>query len=263
MNAPAGFTDVVIEDRGAVRIIRFNRAAKKNAITRAMYDAMAQGLESADSDKAIRVIVIAGSDGVFTAGNDLMDFMEAPPTIGGGDMPPVERFMRALLGASKPVIASVDGLAIGIGVTLLLHCDLAYASDRSSFKTPFVDLALVPEFGSSAVLPGIVGRVVASELLLLGETWNASRAEAKSLINAVFPADQLEAEVMKRAEALAAKAPNAVKKSKALTTKGIESVYTLMAEEGAEFAGQLASDEFKEAVTAFLERRPPDFSKFG
>lgn len=263
MNAPAGFTDITIEDRGAVRIIRFTRAAKKNAITRAMYSAMAEGLESASTDKAIRVVVIAGSEGVFTAGNDLMDFMEAPPTIGGADMPPVERFMRALLGCSKPVIGCVDGLAIGIGVTLLLHCDLAYASDRSTFKTPFVDLALVPEFGSSAVIPGIVGRVVASELLLLGETWDANRAGAKNLVNAVFPASDLEAEVMKRAEALAAKAPNAVKKSKALMTKGVEAIHTLMAEEGAEFAAQLASEEFKEAVTAFLERRPPDFSRFG
>lgn len=263
MNAPAGFSDILVEDHGAVRVIRFNRAAKKNAITRAMYTAMAQGLETAETDKAIRAVVIAGSEGVFTAGNDLMDFMEAPPTIGGGDMPPVERFMRALLGASKPVIGCVDGLAIGIGVTLLLHCDLAYASDRSVFKTPFVDLALVPEFGSSAVLPGMVGRVVASELLLLGESWNADRAEAKSLINAVFPAGELETQVMKRAQALAAKAPNAVRKSKALMTKGVEGIYTLMAEEGAVFAAQLASEEFKEAVTAFLERRPPDFSRFG
>ena len=263
MNAPAEFVDVTVETHGPVRVLRFNRAAKKNAITRAMYTAMAEGLESASTDPAVRVVVIAGSEGVFTAGNDLMDFMQAPPTIGGGDMPPVERFMRALLGCSKPVIACVDGLAIGIGVTLLLHCDLAYASDRSTFKTPFVDLALVPEFGSSAVLPGIVGRVVASELLLLGETWNASRAEAKNLVNGVFPADQLEAQVMSRAEALAAKAPNAVKKSKALMTKGVEAIHTLMAEEGAEFAAQLASDEFKEAVTAFLERRAPDFSRFG
>ena len=148
--------DIRVEDTGPVRVIRFDRVAKKNAITRAMYSAMARALEEASSDAAIRVVVIAGQDGVFTAGNDLVDFMEAPPHIGGADTPPVEDFMRALMGCSKPVIAAVDGMAIGIGTTLLLHCDLAYASTRAVFKTPFVDLALAPEFGSSQILPGLL-----------------------------------------------------------------------------------------------------------
>ena len=173
--------DIRVDDCDGVRMVRFNRAAKKNAITRAMYSAMAQALDSASADASVRVVVIAGTEGVFTAGNDLMDFMEAPPHIGGAETPPVEHFMRALIGCEKPVIAAVDGLAIGIGVTLLLHCDLAYTSDRSVFRTPFVDLALVPEFGSSVLLPGLAGRAVAGELLLLGETWNAARAGAGRL----------------------------------------------------------------------------------
>lgn len=254
---------IKVETREAVRTIRFNRPDKKNAITRAMYTAMAEALESANTDADVRVVVITGSEGVFTAGNDLVDFMEAPPHIGGGDMPPVERFMRALMDCEKPVIAAVDGLAIGIGTTLLLHCDLAYASERAVFKTPFVDLALAPEFGSSQILPGLLGRVVASELLLLGESWDAAKALSRLLVADVFPAAQLETEVMSRAKALAAKAPGAVKAAKSLMTMPEEDLVARIEREGGIFADLLRSEEFKEAVTAFMERRAPDFSRFG
>ncbi|KAA5804816.1 enoyl-CoA hydratase [Alkalicaulis satelles] len=246
-----------------IMTLRFNRPTKKNAITRAMYTALAEGLERADTDNSVRVVVIAGAPGVFTAGNDLIDFMEAPPHIGGGDAPPVERFMRALMACRKPVIAAVDGLAIGIGVTLLLHCDLAYASDRSVFRTPFVDLALVPEFGSSVLLPGLAGRVVANELLMLGESWDAQRAAAKGLVNAVHAPDDLEREVMARAQILAAKAPEALRQTKALMTAGQDALMAVIRTEGEVFARQLSSAEFSEAVNAFLERRAPDFSKTG
>lgn len=256
-------TDILVTDADGVRTIRFNRPAKKNAITRAMYSAMAEALETVGADPALRVAVIAGSETCFTAGNDLMDFMEAPPHIGGGDMPPVERFMRALTGCELPVIAAVDGLAVGIGTTLLLHCDLAYASPRAAFSTPFVNLALAPEFGSSQILPGIVGRAVASELLLLGEKWDAERAAAKNLVNAVLPEAGFDAAVADIAGRLARLAPGAVKTAKRLITTPPEAIFDRIEREGALFAAQLRSDEFKEAVSAFLERRAPDFSKFG
>ena len=255
--------DIRLTDDAGVRTLRFNRAGKKNAITRPMYSALAEGLEDASANPAVRVVVIAGSEGVFSAGNDLVDFMEAPPHIGGGDMPPVERFMRALIACEKPVIACVDGLAVGIGTTLLLHCDLAYASDRSSFTAPFVNLALSPEFGSSQILPGLVGRVVASELLLLGASWDAERAAAKHLITSVFPVEALEERVMEIARTLAAKAPAAVREAKRLIARPPEDLHQRIVTEGEIFAGQLRSEEFREAATAFMERRAPDFSRFG
>ncbi len=253
---------VTVTDANRIRTIRINRPDKKNALTRAMYSAMADALKAANGDET-RVVIIAGAPGAFSAGNDLGDFMEAPPHIGGDDTPPVEDFMRALLACEKPVIAAVDGLAVGIGTTLLLHCDLAYATPRSVFTTPFVNLALAPEFGSSQVLPGIVGRVVASELLLLGAKWDAERAEAKSLITGVLPEEGFDAAVTAIAEDLAAKAPEAVKAAKALINRPEEDLHARMVHEGGIFASQLRSDEFKEAATAFMERRPPDFSKFG
>lgn len=253
---------VLVTDDNRVRTIRMNRPDKKNAITRDMYAAMADALTSANSDD-VRVVILAGAPGAFSAGNDLMDFMEAPPHIGGGDMPPVERFMRALMACEKPVIAAVDGLAVGIGTTLLLHCDLAYATDRSTFTTPFVNLALAPEFGSSQLLPGIVGRVVASELLLLGEKWDAKTAEAKLLINKRLPEEGFEAAVHAIAVKLAGLAPGAVQTAKKLINTAPEGLSDRIEREGALFAAQLGSDEFKEAATAFMERRAPDFSKFG
>jgi enoyl-CoA hydratase/carnithine racemase len=254
---------ISVTDDGAIRIIRFDRADKKNAITRAMYAGMAEALNEADASASIRCVVIAGSPGTFTAGNDLMDFMSAPPEFGADEAPPVQRFMQALMGCSRPVIAAVDGLAIGIGVTLLLHCDLVYASDRSSFKTPFVDLALAPEFGSSAILPGLVGRAVASDLLLLGSAWDAKKAAANGLLTGVFPTGDLEHEVMDRARALAAKAPGAVRAAKALMRLEGDRIEDRILTEGREFSRLLQSEEFKEAATAFMERRPPDFSRFG
>ena len=253
---------VLVSDDARVRTIAMNRPEKKNAITRAMYTAMSEALESANTDD-VRVVIIAGAPGAFSAGNDMMDFMEAPPHIGGGDMPPVERFMRALMACEAPVIAAVDGLAVGIGTTLLLHCDLAYASERAVFSAPFVNLALAPEFGSSQILPGVVGRVVASELLLLGEKWDARRAEGKNLINAVLPSADLEAEVLERARTLASKAPGAVREAKKLINRPAEELQDRIVFEGGVFAEQLRSDEFREAATAFMERRAPDFSRFG
>ncbi|XBQ16349.1 MAG: enoyl-CoA hydratase-related protein [Oceanicaulis sp.] len=253
--------EILVSDDARVRTIRFNRPGKKNAITRAMYTAMAEALESAN-EAEVRVVIIAGSDGVFSAGNDLVDFMEAPPHIGGGDTPPVERFMRALMGCEKPVIAAVDGLAVGIGTTLLLHCDLAYATPRAVFSAPFVNLALAPEFGSSQILPGLVGRVVASELLLLGAKWDADKAAAKHLVTDVLPEAGFEDAVRAIAADLAGKAPGAVKTAKMLIGLPEEDLQGRIVREGGLFADQLRSEEFKEAATAFMERRAPDFSRF-
>lgn len=256
-------TDFIrIEDRDRIRTIRFNRADKKNAITRDMYTAMAEGLENANKDDT-RVVIIAGTENCFTAGNDMVDFMQHPPHFGDEEVSPVERFMRALAACEKPVIAAVDGLAIGIGTTLLLHCDLAYASERASFKTPFVDLALAPEYGSSQVLPGIVGRVVATDLLINGAIWDGQRAKECFLINDVISADQLETHVRQAALRIAQKAPGAVKAAKALLQSPPEDLYDRITREGKMFADMLQSEEFKEAATAFMERRDPDFSRFG
>lgn len=256
-------TDLIsIENADRIRTIRFNRADKKNAITRDMYTAMAEGLEAANTDDT-RVVILAGTEGCFTAGNDMMDFMQHPPHFGDTETSPVERFMRALVACEKPVIAAVDGLAIGIGTTLLLHCDLAYASERASFKTPFVDLALAPEYGSSQVLPGIVGRVVATDLLINGAVWDAQRARECFLINDVIASDQLESHVRETALKIAAKAPGAVKAAKALISSAPEDLYARITREGQMFAEMLQSEEFKEAATAFMERRAPDFSRFG
>ncbi len=254
---------VLVEDAEGIRTIRFNRPEKKNALTRAMYSAAAEALESSNTDASVKVVMITGTDGVFTAGNDMGDFMERPPHVGGGEVPPVERFMRALYGAEKPVIAAVDGLAIGIGVTLLVHCDIVYCSNRSTFKTPFVDLALAPEFGSSQIFPEKFGHAVASELLLLGNVWGADRAYQTGLVNGTTPPEALMDMAMGAARNMAAKAPGALKAAKKLMRRPAEDMMDRIAHEGGLFAEMLRSPEFAEAAGAFMERRKPDFSKFG
>ncbi len=254
---------VLVEDAGGIRTIRFNRPDKKNALTRAMYTAAANALEDGEADKSTRVFIITGTEGIFTAGNDIVDFMEAPPHIGGEDTPPVENFMRALATAKKPVVAAVDGLAIGIGVTMLMHCDIVYASDRATFKTPFVDLALAPEFGSSQMMPSIFGHVVAADLLMLGSTWDAATADKHGLINGVTAPDALEGKARAAASTMAAKAPGALRKAKELMKRPEEDLFDRIRLEGGMFAELLRSEEFAEAATAFMERRAPDFAKFG
>jgi len=252
---------VLVDDAEGIRTIRFNRPEKKNALTRAMYTAAATALETGDSDPAIKVFIIAGAGGVFTAGNDMVDFMQTPPALDGTEIPPVGQFMQALLKVTKPVIAAVDGLAIGIGVTMLMHCDLAYASPRASFKTPFVDLALAPEFGSSQVMPRMFGHVIAADLLLLGSVWDADKAARHGLINDV--AEDVEALARATAVNLAAKAPGSLRAAKALMRRAPEALMDRIGIENSLFGELLRSEEFTEAATAFMERRKPDFSKFG
>lgn len=254
---------VTVETRENVRSIRWNRPEKKNALLREMYTAAAEALETGDADKDVRVFILGGQPGLFTAGNDLIDFMEAPPHIGGADTPPVERFMRALMQAKKPVIAEVDGLAIGIGTTLLMHCDLAYASEKAKFKTPFADLALAPEFASSLLFPARLGRLAASDLLMLGSTWDAARAREAGLITDVVASGELADTVFEKARILAKKSPGAIRTAKKLMMTPEEPLEDRMNREGALFADMLQSPEFAEAAGAFMERREPDFSKFG
>ena len=253
---------ILSQDQDGIRTLQFNRADKKNALTRAMYSALAGHLEEASENSAIRVVILKGTPGVFTAGNDLMDFMQEPPAIGAEPMPPVEHFMRALVACTKPVIASVDGLAIGIGTTMLLHCDLVYCSENARFKTPFVDLALAREYGSSQLLPGLVGRAVASELLLLGVEWDSARAVEKNLVTGHIESQHLDQRVREIAQSLAQKAPSAVRHAKALISQEPDDLLDRIVKEGETFTALLRSPEFNEAATAFMERRAPDFSKF-
>lgn len=251
---------VLVETAEKIRTIRFNRPEKKNALTRAMYTAAAQAIEQGEADPSVKVFIIAGAGGVFTAGNDLGDFMAGPSGLNDGDTP-VRHFMEALLNAEKPVVAAVDGLAIGIGVTMLMHCDLVYCSDRASFKTPFVDLALAPEYGSSQLMPRAFGHVVAAELLLLGASWDAQRAAATGLVNAVTAPDALDDMARNAARTLAAKPPGSLRTAKALMRRAPEPIVDRIVLESERFAELLKLPEFTEAATAFMERRAPDFDK--
>lgn len=235
------------------------RPDKKNALTVAMYAALADAINSANSDKTVRVILITGSEDSFTAGNDLKDFLENPPT---DPSSPVFQFMHAIAGAQKPVIAAVNGLAIGIGTTMLLHCDFVYAVDGARFQLPFVNLGLVPELGSSLVLPALAGRAKAAELLMLGDMFDATTAAEIGLVNAVCAAEDLESVALATAAALAAKPPAALRKTKALLNADLAAVTERINAEAKMFGEQLSSDEVKEAIAAFFEKRKPDFSKF-
>ncbi len=242
-----------------VTTLRLDRVDKNNAITIEMYAALQAGLEAAAIDDQVRAVVIAGARECFTAGNDLADFMKVAQ--GGGEVRGALGFLHALATFEKPVIAAVSGVAIGIGTTLLLHCDLVYAAPSAKFRTPFVDLALVPEAGSSVLLPAVVGARRAAQLLLLGETLDAATAADWGLINAVV--DDPDAAAHKAAARLAACAPAALRTTKSLTKRAHrDHVLEAMRIEGDAFADRLRSPEALEALSAFMARRPADFSKF-
>ena len=253
---------VKISDAEGVRTIAFSRTDKKNALTREMYDAAANALNGAQNDPEIRVVLFAGEGDSYTAGNDLNDFLEHPPFSEDGPSP-VERFMTALMEAKKPVVAAVGGLSVGIGVTMLLHCDLVYASRMATFSTPFVKLALAPEFASSITMPAVMGRAKAAEMLLLGEKLSAEEAERAGLVARVFADEELIEQATARCRKLARLAPGAVADAKTLLRAPAEDLAARMQREGKLFNERLGSDEFKEAAGAFFERREPDFSKFG
>lgn len=244
---------IVIERRGAVQSIRMNRPEKKNAITRAMYAAMSAALTAGDADPAVRCHVFLGVPGAFSSGNDLADFMAV--AMGGEGGTEVWDFLLALATSAKPIVSGVDGIAVGIGTTLNLHCDLTFATPRTVFRTPFVDLGLVPEAGSSLLAPRILGRQQAFALLGLGEGFSAERAQAAGLIYAVAGEDRLEAEVMAAAELIAAKPPQALKISRDLMRGSPDETVARIREEGEHFKQRLRSDEAKAAFVAFMSRK--------
>jgi len=243
-----------------ITTIRFDRPDKKNAITLEMYAALTAALEAAAGDAAVRAVVIAGSRECFTSGNDLGDFLRAAQSGEGTINAPVA-FLRAIATFEKPVVAAVAGVAIGIGTTLLLHCDVVYAAPSARFKVPFVDLGLVPEAGSSILLPALVGARRAAQLLLLNEQLDAPTALAWGLINGV--SDDADAAALSAARKLAASAPASLRTTKALTRRTTrEAVLEAMRVEGDAFAERLRGPEAMEALQAFMARRPADFSRF-
>ncbi|MEX4007317.1 crotonase/enoyl-CoA hydratase family protein [Neoaquamicrobium sediminum] len=244
---------IEIERKGAVQIIRMNRPDKKNAITRDMYAAMAAGLTAADKDPQVRVHLILGVPGAFSSGNDLADFM-AVATGGDGGME-VYDFLLALAKSQKPIVSGVDGIAVGIGTTINLHCDLTIATPRTEFRTPFVDLGLVPEAGSSLLAPAVLGRQQAFALLGLGEGFSADRAKAAGLIYEVVSEQKLEAAALEAAERIAEKPPEALKIARDLMLGDREALVARIKEEGAHFRARLKSDEARNAFVAFMNRK--------
>lgn len=243
-----------------VATLEIARPEKKNAITQAMYQAMADALRAADEDKAVRAVLITGQPGIFTSGNDLEDFMAAPPR--GADAP-VFQFMQALVGCGKPVVAAVTGAAIGIGTTLLLHCDLVYVADEARLAMPFVGLGLVPEFASSLVVPQLMGNRRAAEKLLLGDPFTGAQAVECGIANAVLPGSEVLNHARRVAERFNHLAPGAVRDSKKLIRDPQRpAVQEAIAREREIFGARLRSPEAMEAFQAFFQKRAPDFSKF-
>ncbi|PWK68184.1 crotonase/enoyl-CoA hydratase family protein [Aminobacter sp. AP02] len=244
---------ILIERQDAVQIIRMNRPDKKNAITRAMYAEMAAALAAGDADPAVRCHVFLGVPGAFSSGNDLADFMAiATGGEGGGE---VWDFLLALAGTERPVISGVDGIAVGIGTTINLHCDLTFATPRTIFRTPFVDLGLVPEAGSSLLAPQVLGLQGAFALLGLGEGFSAERAQSSGLIYKVVAEDELEAATLAAAREIAAKPPEALKIARDLMRGNRSELVARIKEEGAHFRARLKSDEARAALVAFMSRK--------
>ena len=252
--------DIEIKVADGIQTIRLTRIEKKNSLTAEMYLAMAAALEAADKSPGIAATVFMGSGGIFCAGNDINDFM-ARAKGASGLSDDVANFIRYLPKAQKPMIAAVDGPAIGVGTTMLFHCDLVYASPTASLKTPFLDLGILPEAGSSLLAPIRMGYARAFELLVQGEAFNAERALAAGIVNAIVPAAELEAAAMKAARRLAAKPPQALAIARRLMRGDPSAISERIETEMREFRARLASPEAVEAFTAFLEKRPADFAK--
>ena len=244
-----------------VATIEIARPEKKNALTVEMYQAMADAIAAAGEDAAVRALLITGQPGIFTSGNDLQDFLNRPrPHI---DQSPVFRFMRALIACDKPVVAAVTGAAIGIGTTMLLHCDLVYVSDEARLAMPFASLGLVPEFASSVLVPRLMGGRRAAEKLLLGDPFTGQTAVECGIANAVLPAAEVLPHARRVAERFNALPPSAVRETKRLLREPDRAaILDAVKREGAIFTAQLASAEAREAMQAVLEKRKPDFSKF-
>ncbi len=242
-----------------VATIEIARPEKKNAITQAMYRAMADAIDAAVADNAVRALLLVGQPGIFTSGNDIEDFMQRP----AGTESPAFGFMRVLIGCDKPVVAAVTGAAIGIGTTMLLHCDFVYVSDEARLAMPFVGLGLVPEFASSLIVPQLMGNARAAEKLLLGDPFTGADAVEAGIANAVLPAGDVANHARRVAERFNALPPGAVRETKQLMRRARNpAALETIAVEGGVFARRLRSPEAQEAFSAFFQKRRPDFSKF-
>lgn len=252
-------TDILTHTEEGILTITLNRVAKKNSLTGAMYAAISDALEAAAADPVVRVAVIQGHETIFSAGNDIGDFLKAPPSADS----PVIRFLRVISSFPKPLVGAVCGAAVGVGTTLLLHCDLVYAGDNAAFSLPFVNLGLCPEAGSSYLLPRLMGHQRASEALLLGDPFTAETALEVGLINRIVPPAEVHALAHRQAQRLAAKPMASLVASKRLMKQEQAApVAARIDEEIAIFGRMLREPAAKEALTAFMENRRPDFSAF-
>lgn len=247
---------VVTEIKDRVLKITFNRPDKKNALTHAMYAKAVEAMRAAEVDDDVRAILFTGAGEAFTAGNDLMDFKDNPPL---GPEAPVSQFLQCLLTAKKPLVVAVNGVAVGVGLTMLLHADIVYAAEEAVLTAPFVDLALVPEAGSSLLLPARVGHAMASEIMMLGRKITAPEALQIGLVSRVLKAEELSAAADAAAAALAKKAPKSLMRTKELMRGDLDLIGARMAQEGRYFGEQLTSPELVEAVMAFMQKREPNF----
>jgi enoyl-CoA hydratase/carnithine racemase len=252
-------TDILIDTTNGVMTITLNRVDKKNSITADMYASMANALATAEADATVHAVVFQGHETIFSAGNDIGDFLNAKPSTPDA---PVFRFLRGIATFPKPLVAAVCGPAVGIGTTLLFHCDLVYAGDNAAFSMPFVNLGLCPEAGSSLLVPQMMGYHRAAEALLLGEPFMAEAAMEVGLVNRVVPPAEANAVAQAQARKLAAKPLSSLIETKRLMKKGQSAeVLTQIGEEAVTFGRMLREPAAREAFTAFMEKRRPDFSK--
>ena len=245
---------IVVTDDGPVRMVRMNRPDKKNALTMAMYDAMAAAIEDASSNAALRCLLIAGHPTAFCAGNDIGDLLKAAGA-GGALGQPILRFLYALARCDKPLVAAVRGNAIGVGTTMLMHCDHVVASHDARFATPFVGLGLVPEAASSLIAPRLMGQARAFSLLVMGRPLGADEAKAAGIVNTVVAPDAVETEAMQAAAEIAALPPQAVAASRRLMRGAPDEIVARIDQEAVEFKARLQSAEAQSAFMAFMTRK--------
>ncbi len=244
--------NVLVTDDGAIRTIRMNRPEKKNALTRAMYDGITRALHEADSNDAIRCVLLAGAPGVFCAGNDISDFLNASE---GGLDPRGHSFLKTLAGCQKPLVAAVGGLAVGVGVTMLLHCDHVVAAAEATFTTPFVKLGLIPEAASTLLAPMRMGHARAFSLLIMGRPVSAADAKDAGMVNTVVEASAVDGVALKAAQEIAALPRGGVAVARRLMRGHLDAVNKQIDAESSHFKDLLSSDEARTAFQAFLARR--------
>ena len=251
-------SDILTHTDAGVMTITFNRLDKKNSITSSMYATMADSVAQAAADPAVRVVVFQGHESIFSAGNDIVDFLNQPPST---QESPVFRFLRGIATFEKPLLAAVAGPAVGIGTTMLFHCDLVYAGDNAAFSMPFVNLGLCPEAASSFLAPRMFGYHRAAEALLMGEPFFAEAAQEVGLVNRVVPPTEVNGYAQAQARKLAGKPLSSLIETKRLMKGDTQAVLQKMDEEGKTFGRMLREPAAKEAFGAFMEKRKPDFSK--